>query len=116
MGEAVLAATVKPTGNGCANSNSELPELSDDDTGASLAAEQQSGLEQTEEGYSEVESCEYSAYRGSDSEVSVRISKKQSHSVKRDSEAVPRSTGDGNRKSPPQSETVTLLPALLSTT
>ena len=112
----VLAATIKPTCNGCTNSNSVLSELSDDDEDASLADEQQSGFEQTEEGDSEAESCEYSAYHGSDSEVSVRISREQPHSVKRNSKVVPRIPEGGNYKSPPQSEMVNSLSALFSTT
>lgn len=112
----VLATTVKPASSGCTSSNSELSELSDDDVDASLADEQQIGLEQTEEGDSEADSCEYSAYHGSDSEVSVRVSKKQSHSVKRNSKMTPRSTEGGIHKSPMQSEMVNPLLALLSTT
>lgn len=114
--EAMLAATVAPTDGSCTNSDSELSALSDDDTDPSSAAEQQSGLEETEEVESEEDNnCEYSAYRGSDSEVSLNSSKKQSQSAKRHSKVVPRSAEGGNHKSPPQSETVNPPPALLST-
>ena len=112
--KAALATTVKPASSGCTSSNSELSELSDDDANASLA--EQSGLGQTEEGDSEAESCEYSAYHGSDSEVSVLVNKKQSHSIRRNYKLVPKNTEGGNHKSPMQSETVNPLLALLSTT
>lgn len=115
MMEAMLAATVAPTGGRCTNSDSELSALSDDDTDPSSAAEQQSGLEETEEVESEEDNnCEYSAYHGSDSEVSLNSSKKLSHSAKRDSKVIPSSAEGGNHKSPPQSDTVNPLPALLS--
>jgi len=113
----VLTTTVMPTDSRCTKSDSELSELSDD-ADAPLAAEQQSGLEETEEVDSEKETCEYSAYHGSDSEASISLdsSKKQSRGVKKNSKAIAITTEDGNRKSPPQSETVNSLPALLSTT
>jgi hypothetical protein len=100
--------------NRCANSESELSDLSDDDTDAFSAAEEQSGHEETEEEDSEEDTCEYPAYHGSNSEVSLNSSKKQSHSVKRRSKETPRSTQGGNNKAPPRSESVSPLPALLT--
>jgi hypothetical protein len=108
MEEAMISTTITPTGSRGANSESELSELSDDDASASSIAEQQSGLEETEEEDSEEDNCEYSAYHGSDSEVSLNSSKKRS-------KVTPRGTKGGNHKAPLQSESVNPLPALLST-
>ena len=107
--EVMLATSIPPTGSRPTNSDSELSELSDDDASASSSDEQQSGLDETEEEDSEEDSCEYSAYRGSDSEVSLKSIKKRPHNAKRHSKVIP-----GN-KAPPQLETVNPLPALLST-
>jgi hypothetical protein len=106
MVEAMLATNITPTGSRRANSDSELSELSEDDADASSAAEEQGGLEETEEEDSEEDNCEYSAYHGSDSEVSLNSSKKLSHSAKRHSKVIPRSTEGENNKAPPQLESV----------
>jgi hypothetical protein len=102
MEEAMISTIITLTGSRGANSE---PELSDDHASASSAAEEQSGPEETEAEDSEEDNCEYSAYHGSDSEVSLNSSKKR----------CTRSTKGGNHKAPPQSESVNPLPALLST-
>jgi len=104
----VVETIVKSTGDRCRNSDSEFSELSDNDVETPLRAEQQSELEGREDEMdSEEDTSEYSAYRGSDSEVSVSLnSKKQSHDVKRRPKMILGSTEGGNYKIAPLSETV----------
>lgn len=104
----VLETIVKSTCDRCSNSDSELSELSDEDAEAPSRAEKQCELEGAEEEMdSEEDTCEYSAYRGSDSEVSISFnSKKRSHNVKRRPKVILGNTEGGNYKFSPLSETV----------
>lgn len=106
--EPVPEPIVKFTCDRCTNSDSELSELSDEDAEGPLRAERQYESEGTEEEMDyEEDTSKCSAYRGSDSEVSVSLNrKKQSRSVGKHSKMIPGSTEGGIHKFAPLSETV----------